>query len=91
MWILLLILMGAQSEPQQKTRGEYPPIVTSLQQSWHEMEGRVMDKKESLRARIKELSSRILTQKSKILNATESIETLKAEQEKLWLAVSNIE
>jgi hypothetical protein len=50
-----------------------------------------MDKKESLRARIKELSSRILTQKSKILNATESIEILKAEQEKLWLAVSNIE
>ena len=38
---------------------------------------------ESLRARIRELSSSILTQQSKILNATESIETLKAEQEKL--------
>lgn len=40
-------------------------------------------KQESLRARIRELSSRILTQQSKILNATESIATLKAEQEKL--------
>ena len=38
---------------------------------------------ESLRARIRELSSRILTQESKLLNAKESIATLKAEQEKL--------
>tara|TARA_R110000803_G_scaffold140460_2_gene207006 strand:- start:447 stop:608 length:162 start_codon:yes stop_codon:yes gene_type:complete len=36
-----------------------------------------------INARIRELSSRILTQESKIINATESIATLKAEQEKL--------
>jgi len=36
-----------------------------------------------VRLRIKELSSRILTQEAKLLNATESIATLKAEQEKL--------
>jgi|TARA_R110000824_G_scaffold198495_1_gene382511 hypothetical protein len=40
-------------------------------------------KQESLRARIRELSSRILTQQGKIVNANKSIIDLKIQQEKL--------
>jgi len=40
-------------------------------------------KQESLRARCKELSSKILTQQGKIVNANKSIIDLKIQQEKL--------